>query len=72
LIEGFMGLGLIVGVAAFRGDQRPRRRRAPPAHRRLRAIGFRGRMIQVSFLIESSCIALTATVVGTLLGIAVA
>ena len=34
LIEGFMGLGLIVGVAALGVDQRPLGRRAPPADRR--------------------------------------
>jgi putative ABC transport system permease protein len=38
----------------------------------LRAIGFRRRMVQLSFLIESSFIALTSIVVGTGLGLAVA
>jgi putative ABC transport system permease protein len=72
LIEGFMGLGLIVGVAALGVISA----RAVVERRQhigvLRAIGFRRRMIQLSFLIESSFIAVTAIVVGTLLGIAVA
>jgi putative ABC transport system permease protein len=38
----------------------------------LRAIGFRKRMLQLSFLLESSFIALTSIVVGTGLGLAVA
>ena len=38
----------------------------------LRAIGFRRRMVQVSFLLESSFIALTSILVGTGLGLAVA
>ena len=37
----------------------------------LRAIGFRRRMIQLSFLLESSFIALTAIVVGTVFGLIV-
>jgi putative ABC transport system permease protein len=72
LIEGFMGLGLIVGVAALGVISA----RAVVERRQhigvLRAIGFRRRMIQLSFLLESSFIAVTAIVVGTLLGIAVA
>ena len=35
----------------------------------LRALGFRRRMIQLSFLIEASFIALSAIVVGTVLGL---
>ena len=38
----------------------------------LRAIGFRKRMVQLSFLLESSFIGLTAILVGTGLGLAVA
>jgi putative ABC transport system permease protein len=38
----------------------------------LRALGFRREMIQLSFLLESSFIALTAIVVGTLLAVIVA
>jgi putative ABC transport system permease protein len=69
---GFMGLGLIVGVAALGVITA----RAVVERRQqigvLRAIGFRRRIVQLSFLIESSFIALTSIVVGTGLGLAVA
>jgi putative ABC transport system permease protein len=72
LIMGFMGLGLIVGVAALGVVTA----RAVVERRQqigvLRAIGFRRSMVQLSFIIESSFIALTAIVVGTGLGLAVA
>ena len=65
---GFMGLGLIVGVAALGVITA----RAVVERRQqigvLRAIGFRRRMVQISFLLESSFIALTSIVVGTVLG----
>jgi putative ABC transport system permease protein len=64
LIQGFMGLGLIVGIAALGVISA----RAVVERRQqigiLRALGFRRRAIQLSFLIESSFIALTAIVVG--------
>ena len=59
IIEGFMGLGLVVGVAARR-HQRPRRRRAPAADRRDPRDQLPPRMIQLAFLLESSFIDLTA------------
>src|SRR5215207_3066361 len=72
LIEGFMGLGLIVGIAALGVISA----RAVVERRQqigiLRALGFRRRMIQLSFLIESSFIAVTAIVVGTALGLIIA
>jgi putative ABC transport system permease protein len=72
LIEGFMGLGLIVGVAALGVITA----RAVVERRQqigvLRAIGFRKRMVQLSFLLESSFIALTSIAVGSGLGLAVA
>jgi putative ABC transport system permease protein len=72
LIEGFMGLGLVVGVAALGVVSA----RAVVERRQqigvLRALGFKRRMVQSCFLIESSFIALTAIVVGTALGLAVA
>ena len=72
LIMGFMGLGLIVGVTALGVISA----RAVVERRQqigvLRAIGFRRRMIQLSFLFESSFIALTSILVGTMLGLAVA
>jgi putative ABC transport system permease protein len=69
LIQGFMGLGLIVGVAALGVISA----RAVVERRQqigvMRAIGFRSRMVQTAFLLESSFIALTAIVVGTGLGL---
>jgi putative ABC transport system permease protein len=72
LIQGFMGLGLIVGIAALGVISA----RAVVERRQqigiLRALGFRRRMIQLSFLIESSFIALSAIVVGTGLALVIA
>ena len=72
LIMAFMGLGLIVGVTALGVISA----RAVVERRQqigvLRAIGFRRRMVQTSFLLESSFIALTSIVLGTVLGLAVA
>lgn len=72
IVQGFMGLGLIVGVAALgvitARSVVERRQQIGVA----RAIGFQRRMVQLSFLLESSFIALTAILVGTLLGLAVA
>ncbi len=69
LILGFMGLGLVVGVAAL-GVVSAR----SVVERRqqigvLRAIGFRRGMVQASFLLEATFIALTSILVGTFLGI---
>jgi putative ABC transport system permease protein len=72
LIEAFMALGLLVGVTALGVISA----RAVVERRQqigvLRAIGFRKREVQLGFLLESSFIALTAIVVGTGLGLAVA
>jgi putative ABC transport system permease protein len=72
LVMGFMGLGLIVGVAALGVITA----RAVVERRQqigvLRAIGFRRRMVQLAFLLESSFVALSAIAVGTLLGLIVA
>jgi putative ABC transport system permease protein len=69
LIEGFMGLGLVVGVAALGVITA----RAVVERRQqigvLRAIGFGRRMIQTAFLLESTFVALTAIVVGAGLGL---
>ena len=65
---GFMGLGLIVGVAALgviSARSVVERRQQIGV---LRAIGFRKRMVQLAFLLESSFVALSAIVVGTGLG----
>jgi putative ABC transport system permease protein len=72
LILGFMGLGLIVGVAALGVISA----RAVVERRQqigvLRSLGFRRGMVQLSFLLESAFIALTAIVVGTALGLLIA
>ena len=72
LIEAFMALGLLVGVTALGVISA----RAVVERRQqigvLRAIGFRRREVQLGFLLESSFIALTAILVGTGLGLAVA
>ena len=72
LVEGFMGLGLIVGVAALGVISA----RAVVERRQqigvLRAIGFRRGMVQLSFMIESSFVSLSSIVIGTVLGLAVA
>ena len=69
LIQGFMGLGLLVGVAALGVISA----RAVVERRQqigvMRAIGFRRRMVQAAFLLESSFVALTAILVGTALGL---
>lgn len=69
LIQGFMALGLVVGVAALGVISA----RAVVERRQqigvMRAIGFRRTMIQSVFLLESSFVALTAIAVGTALGL---
>jgi putative ABC transport system permease protein len=70
LIQGFMGLGLIVGIAAL-GVIAAR----SVVERRqqigmLRAIGFQRSMVQFSFLMESSFIALLGIGLGVALGCA--
>jgi len=72
LIQGFMGLGLVVGVAALGVISA----RAVVERRQqigvMRAIGFRERMVQAAFLLESSFVAVTAIVVGSALGLLLA
>ena len=66
---GFMGLGLVVGIAALGVVST----RAVVERRQqigvLRAIGYRRRMVQLSFLLESSFIALFGTAIGVILGL---
>ncbi|MGH3135307.1 MAG: ABC transporter permease [Gaiellaceae bacterium] len=72
LIQGFIGLGLLVGVTALGVISA----RAVVERRQqvgvLRAIGFRRQMVQGAFLLESSFVALTSIVVGTVLGLILA
>jgi putative ABC transport system permease protein len=69
LLEGFLGLGLVVGIAGL-GIISIR----SVAERRqeigiLRALGFRKRMILAVFVLENSYIALLGILIGILLGI---
>jgi putative ABC transport system permease protein len=72
LIQGFMGLGLVVGVVALGVISA----RAVVERRQhigvLRAIGFQPSMIRLGFLIEASFISLTAILAGTALGLIMA
>ena len=70
LFEGFMGLGLIVGIAAlgviaFRTVAERRQQIGM-----LRALGYTKRLIALSFFMESSFIALAGIVMGLVLGAA--
>ena len=70
LFEGFMGLGLIVGIAAlgviaFRTVVERRQQIGM-----LRALGYTRRLVALSFFMESSFIALTGIVLGLVLGTA--
>jgi putative ABC transport system permease protein len=72
IVQGFLGLGLIVGVAAL-GVISAR----TVVERRqeigvMRAIGFDRRMVQLSFLVESSMVALAGIGLGTILGLIIA
>ena len=68
LFTGFMGLGLMVGIASLGVISL----RAVVERRQqigvLRAIGYRRRMVQLSFLLESSFVALLGTAIGVALG----
>jgi len=69
LFTGFMGLGIVVGIAALGVVST----RAVVERRQqvgvLRAIGYRRRMVQLSFLLEFSFVALLGTALGVVLGL---
>ena len=72
LLEGFMGLGLIVGIAAL-GVVATR----SVVERRqeigmMRAIGFQRAMVRSTFLLESSFVAILGTILGLGLGLGLA
>ncbi len=72
MLQGFMGLGLVVGVAALgviSARSVVERRQQIGV---LRAIGFQKGMVELSFLLESSFIALLGIGVGTGLGLVIA
>ena len=68
LLTGYMGLGLVVGIAGLGVISM----RAVVERRQqigvLRAIGYRRSMVQLSFLMESSFIALLGVAIGVILG----
>jgi len=69
ILQGFMGLGLVVGVAALgviSARSVVERRQEIGV---LRAIGFRRGMVQLSFLLESSFVAVLGITLGTILGL---
>ena len=68
LFQGFLALGLLVGIAALGviSTRTVVERRQQVGM--LRAIGFQPRMVALSFLLESSFIALTGILVGSLTG----
>ena len=68
LFQGFMGLGLLVGVAAlgvvsFRAVVERRQ-----SIGMMRALGYKGRMIQIQFLMESGIVAILGSAIGIGLG----
>ena len=72
LIQGFMGLGLIVGIAAvgviaFRSVIERRQQIGV-----LRALGFQRSLVSLSFLIETAFIVILGVVSGTVLGVLLA
>lgn len=70
LLQGFMSLGLVVGIAALGVIST----RAVVERRHeigvLRAIGYKRRTVQLSFLLESSLVALLGIIIGVVLGLA--
>lgn len=70
LLQGFLGLGLIVGIAALGVISA----RSVVERRQeigmLRAIGFQRGMVQLSFLLESSFVAILGIAIGVALGLA--
>jgi putative ABC transport system permease protein len=69
LLQGFIGLGLVVGVAALAVVSA----RTVVERRQeigvMRAIGFEQGRVQIGFLIESSMVAVAGLLVGTILGL---
>lgn len=71
LLQGFMGLGLLVGIAALgviAARSVVERRKQIGV---LRALGFQKSMVQFSFLLESSFVALLGIGLGIALGAAI-
>jgi putative ABC transport system permease protein len=69
LIQGFMGLGLVVGVAALgviAARSVVERRQQIGV---LRAIGFQAKAVRLGFMLESAFLAVSSIVVGSVLGL---
>jgi putative ABC transport system permease protein len=71
LMEGFLGIGLLVGIAgigiiSYRNVVERRQQIGM-----LRAIGFKKRMVTKSFLIETSFVTILAIIIGIILGIGI-
>jgi putative ABC transport system permease protein len=71
LLQGFMSLGLVVGIAAL--GVISARSVVERYHHigMLRAIGFQQRMVQFSFMLESSFVTLVGIALGIVLGIGI-
>ena len=69
LITGFLGLGLIVGIAGLGVISTRAVVERWQQIGMLRALGFRRALVQRSFLMESSLIALLGLVIGALIGL---
>ena len=72
LFQGFMGLGLLVGVAAlgviaFRAVVERRQ-----SIGMMRAIGYKAKMVQLQFLMESAIVAVIGSLLGAGLGTLIA
>ena len=72
MLRGFLGLGLVVGIAALGviASRSVVERRQQIGM--MRAIGFQRRMVRTSFLMESSFIAILGTLLGVALGLLLA
>ncbi len=72
LLQGFTALGLIVGIAALGVIATRSVVERRQQIRVLRAIGYKRRMVQASFLLESSFVSIAGTVLGVALGLLLA
>jgi putative ABC transport system permease protein len=72
LLQGFIGLGLVVGVAALGVISAPAVVERRQEIGVMRAIGFEQGRVQMGFLLESAMVAVAGIVVGTVLGLILA
>jgi putative ABC transport system permease protein len=69
LITGFLALGLIVGIAGLGVISTRAVVERWQQIGMLRALGYRGSLVQRSFLMESSLIAIVGLIIGTTVGV---